>query len=227
MTESVPGVEIPRAAVPTDEEVVRRVLAGDLASYEILMRRHNRTVYRAIRSLLRDSDEVEDAMQQTYLSAYARLDRFRGASRFSTWLVAIALNEARGRLRRRTLRAVADREGAEPPPPPTPESQAATRELVAALERAIERLPAQYRTVVLLREVEGLATAEAAEALDVSEDVVKTRLHRARALLRDLLAADTERAAAHAFEFHAPRCDRVVRGVLERIAAQGRGFPSP
>jgi RNA polymerase sigma-70 factor (ECF subfamily) len=183
------------------------------------MRRHNRLVYRAIRSLLRDEDEVEDVMQQAYLSAYAKLDQFHGDARFSTWLVAVALNEARGRLRRRTLRALADVAAAEPAAaPPTPEAEVAMREFVGSVERAVERLPAGYRTVFVLREIEGLATAETAAALGVSEEVVKTRLHRARALLRELLAADAERATPLAFDFHARRCDRVVAAVLGRLA---------
>jgi RNA polymerase sigma-70 factor (ECF subfamily) len=177
-------------------------------------------VYRAIRSVLRDDDEVEDAMQQAYLSAFAQLDRFRGESRFATWLVSVALNEARARLRRRAIRAVRGDEVATPAEPPaTPESEAAMRELVTLVERAVEALPPAYRTVFVLREVEGLGTAEAAAALAVSEDVVKTRLHRARALLRGRLAEDLGRAAPRAFEFHAPRCDRVVAAVLARLAA--------
>jgi RNA polymerase sigma-70 factor (ECF subfamily) len=204
---------------PSDEDVVARVLAGDTALYEVLMRRHNRTVYRVIRSVLRNADDVEDVMQQAYVSAFAKLGQFRSDARFSTWLVAVALNEARGRLRKRTLRALSDAANAEPPPATstTPETEVAMREYVALVERAVERLPTAYRTVFVLRYVEGLGTAEAAAALDVSEDVVKTRLHRARALLRELLADDFDRAAPLAFEFLAPRCDRVVAGVLAKL----------
>lgn len=203
----------------TDEEVVARVRSGDRAMYEVLMRRHNRTVYRAVRSVLRDTDDVEDAMQQAYVSAFTKLGQFRSDARFSTWLVAIALNEARGRLRGRTLRSVADAASLEPPAaaPLTPETEVTMREYVALVERAVERLPDDYRTVFVLRHVEGLGTAETAAVLGVSEDVVKTRLHRARALLRNLLAGDVDRAAALAFEFEAPRCDRVVAGVLAKL----------
>lgn len=219
MREPVSRIAVPPDPSPTDEEVVERVLAGDLALYELLMRRHNRTVYRAVRSLIRDESEVEDVMQQAYVSAYARLDQFRGESRFSTWLVTVALNEARGRLRKLALRAVAGDAGHTSPDAtsPNPETEVAMRELVTLVERAIERLPAPYQTVFMLRMVEGLDTAETAAALGVSDDVVKTRLHRARSLLRELLADDTVRAASHAFEFHAPRCDRVVHAVLARI----------
>lgn len=217
MSEAVPSPERAVPATPTDEQIVARVRAGDVALYELLMRRHNRAVYRAIRSLLRDEDEVEDVMQQAYLSAYARLDQFRGDARFGTWLVAVALNEARQRLRKAKLRAVADEEGPAPRPAASPESEVAMREVVELIEREVERLPEGHRTVFLLREVEGLDTAETAAALGVSEDVVKTRLHRARALLRARLAADVDRAAPHAFPFDARRCDRVVAAVRARL----------
>jgi RNA polymerase sigma-70 factor (ECF subfamily) len=219
LDERTPAVERARDPTLTDEEVVARVRSGDGAMYEVLMRRHNRTVYRAVRSVLRDTDDVEDVMQQAYVSAYARLDQFRGAARFSTWLVAVALNEARSRLRRGTRRSLADSARLEPPAaaPSTPETEVAMREYVALVERAVEQLPDDYRTVFVLRHVEGLGTAETAAALAVSEDVVKTRLHRSRALLRGLLASDFDRAAALAFEFEAPRCDRVVAAVLARL----------
>jgi RNA polymerase sigma-70 factor, ECF subfamily len=206
-------------AALTDEMVVARVRAGETALYEILMRRHNRTVYRAVRALLRDEDEVEDVMQQAYLSAYAKLDRFSGEARFSTWLVSIALNEARDRLRRRSVRAVAAAAHEVEPqaPPPTPEDQVNEHELARLLERAVDELPTDYRAVFVLRTIEGMATADAAAALGVSEDVVKTRLHRARAQLRDALAETMDRAAPAAFEFLAPRCDRVVAGVLAHL----------
>lgn len=217
MSEAVPSPAPASGATPTDEQIVERVRAGDVALYELLMRRHNRAVYRAIRSLIRDEAEVEDVMQQAYLSAYARLDQFRGDARFGTWLVAVALNEARGRLRKAKLRAVADEEGPAPGPAASPESEVAMREVVELVEREVERLPESHRTVFLLREVEGLGTAETASVLGVSEDVVKTRLHRARVLLRARVAADVDRAAPHAFPFDARRCDRVVAGVRARL----------
>lgn len=222
MTEAVPTPEPASAATPappSDEQLVERVRAGDVALYELLMRRHNRAVYRAVRSMVRDEDEVEDVMQQAYVSAYLRLDQFRGDARFGTWLVAVALNEARGRLRKAKLRAVADEEGPTPQPPASPEGEVAMREEIRLVEREVERLPESHRTVFLLREVEGLDTAETAYALGVSEDVVKTRLHRARALLRRGLAADLGRAAPHAFAFDARRCDRIVAAVRARLEA--------
>lgn len=212
-------------SAPTDEEVVVRVLSGETALFEVLMRRHNQRVYRAIRAILSSESEVEDVMQQAYISAYANLARFEGHSRFSTWLLRIAVNEALGRLRHYHRWAVVDpssEEGAGmipiSSPSPTPEERAGTRELVALLESAIDQLPPIYRQALVLREVEGLDTASTAEALGVSEDVVKTRLHRARALLKETLTARIGSAASEAFSFHANRCDRVVAAVLAKIS---------
>jgi RNA polymerase sigma-70 factor (ECF subfamily) len=213
MTEARRGA----AADLPDEEIVARVRAGETPLYELLVRRHDRLVYRAVRAVLRDEDEVEDAMQQAWLAAFGRLASFGGASRFSTWLVTIALNTARDRLRRRTVRSAGS--GEAPPPPPTPEREVGLRELVAVVERAVDALPEGYRTVLVLRAVEGLGTADTAAALGVEEDVVKTRLHRARALLRERLAGDLDRAAGEAFALHAPRCDRVVAAVMARVLA--------
>jgi RNA polymerase sigma-70 factor (ECF subfamily) len=222
---NVPGpLKGSESALP-DEVVVARVRAGEPALYEILMRRHNRTVYRAVRALVRDEDEVEDVMQQTYLSAFAKLDQFSGGARFSTWIVSIALNEARDRLRRRGVRAVAAKalDVERPAPPATPEEQVSEHELATLLERAVDELSSDHRTVFVLRAIEGMGTTEAAAALGVSEDVVKTRLHRARAQLREVLADAIDRTAPAAFEFLAPRCDRVVGGVLARLVPPPRG----
>jgi RNA polymerase sigma-70 factor (ECF subfamily) len=207
-------------AFPADEEIVARVRAGDAALFEVLMRRHNTRLYRAIRGVLRDEAEVEDAMQQTYLRAFAALGEFEGLSSFSTWLVRIGLNEALGRVRRRSPVALVEAtEGMEASmqDEPTPEERAASRQALGFLERAIDGLPPIHRTVILLREVEGLSTEEAAAALGVNEAVVKVRLHRARRALRDSLTRELGRSARDAFPFEAPRCDRVVREVLGRI----------
>lgn len=213
-----------RAGGATDEEIVRRVVEGERALFEVLMRRHNPAVYRAVRSVLRDEGEVEDAMQQAYLRAYLHLADFEGASAFSTWLVRIALNEALARVRGRgrlvPVEALPEEPDgpAAPVSPANPEDRAAAREAMALLEKAIDRLPLRYRTVYVLREVQGMSTADAARALDLTEDLVKVRLHRARVALRDLLAAALREQAPEAFPFLAPRCDRVVAGVLAALA---------
>jgi RNA polymerase sigma-70 factor, ECF subfamily len=208
----------------SDEQLVERVVSGDVALFEVLMRRNNTRVYRAVRSLLREEADAEDAMQAAYVLAYSKLSSFRGGSRFSTWLTQIAINEALGRLRKdHSHRAVSLSVIEEPAMPTiaateTPEAQAGRRELASLLERAVDELPDLYRVVFVLREVEGMSTAEAAVALDVSEEVVKTRLSRARATLRETLENMVGSAAREAFGFHAVRCDRVVAAVMERIA---------
>ncbi len=203
-----------------DEEVVRRVLGGEPALFEVLMRRHNQRVFRAVRSVLRDERECEDAMQQAWLDAYAHLGQFQGTAAFSTWLTRIALNEALGRVRR-------SRPG--PTSVPTeegelmgtaardPERRASDRELGRMLEEAVDELPEGYRRVFVLREVDGMSTADAAAVLGVSEAVVKVRLHRARLALRDRLYARAGPAAPGIFTFLGARCDRMVAGVLGRI----------
>ncbi len=208
-------------SAPSDLEIVRRVRGGELALFELLIRRHNPRVYRAIRALLREEAEVEDAMQQTYLLAFARLDEFAGAAAFSTWLTRIAINEALGRLRRtgRVERLDAPEAEDEAPGPPdrSPEDRAAGHEAMAFLQRALDRLPPAHRVVFMLRDVQELSTAEAAEALGISDDLVKVRLHRARRALREELADATGQAYAEAFPFLAPRCDRIVAAVMPRL----------
>ena len=166
-------------------------------------------------------------MQQAYVSAYAHLRQFTGAARFSTWLTRIAINEALGRARRNGRSEVFDEEqdtvetiGLNTPSD-SPERQASTAELRGLLEWGIDQLPDGTREVFVLRDVEGLSTAETAESLDLSEDVVKTRLSRARARLRRLLLDRTGATVPEAFRFYRPRCDRVVDRVLTRIGYGG------
>lgn len=216
-----------------DEDVVRRVLAGDAASFELLMRRYNQRVYRTIRAVLRrDSADVEDAMQQTYLQAYQALAAFEGTSSFGTWLIRIALNAAFAVIRRRqrvdalALGAEVDEmtRGARDE---GPEDRAARSEAAELLERAVSRLREDHRVVFMLREVEQLSTADTAEALELTEENVKVRLHRARLALRDLLAEEVGQSAPQAFTFLAPRCDRVVHAVLSAIRARLGPAPPP
>jgi RNA polymerase sigma-70 factor (ECF subfamily) len=208
-----------------DEDIVAGVLDGHTALFEILMRRHNERVYRAIRAILRDDSEAEDVMQQAYVNAYAHLRQFNRRAQFSTWLTRIAINEALARVRRQRNYQCVDDDSMDMESSmsdaalPDPERQAAAGELRAALESAIDRLADGAREVFMLRDVEGMSTAEVAAALDVSDDVVKTRLSRARAAIRRDLMAQTGSSAPDVFRFYRPRCDRVVAGVLSRIAA--------
>jgi RNA polymerase sigma-70 factor (ECF subfamily) len=211
----------------SDEEIVAGVLDGHTALFEILMRRHNERLYRAARAILRNDSEAEDVMQQAYVNAYAHLRQFHGRAQFSTWLTRIAVNEALARARRNrhyecmdedTLNVESFMNRVEPS---NPERQAAAGELRMVLERAIDRLADGAREVFMLREVEGMSTAEVAAALDVSEDVVKTRLSRARAAIRRDLMTRTGSSAPDVFRFYKPRCDRVVAQVLARIGGPG------
>ncbi len=226
MQSSTPAA--PAAATDDDDTLIGRVLAGDTAAFEPLMRRYNERVYRAARSIVRDEAEAEDVMQQAYVNAFVHLRQFHGTARFSTWLTRIAINEALARVRRPIHAAYDDDLPNVVPfmtrhPSENPEREAFTGELRLLLEWAIDTLPDGMREVFVLREVEGLSTAETAHCLDVSEDVVKTRLSRGRAALRLRLLERTGAAAADAFQFHRPRCDRIVAHVLGRIAPDAPG----
>ncbi len=214
----------PELALP-DEDVIARVRGGDAALFEILMRRHNQRLYRAVRGILRNEAEVEDVMQQTYLAAYAHLDQFAERARFSTWLCRIGIHEALARRRRaHATEPLPPDEGpiamTATTPDADPEDRAARRQLARLLEDAVDALPEIYRVVFMLRDVEELSTAEAAACLDVTEETVKVRLHRARNLLRESLYARAGASAAEAFTFGDRRCDRLVDTVLGKIGVQ-------
>ena len=208
----------------SDEQVVADVLDGDAALFEILMRRHNERVYRAARSIVRDESEAEDVMQQAYVNAYANLRQFNRQAQFSTWLTRIVINESLARVRRKQRYEPFEEERSnveslmKQDSPRDPEREAASGELRALLESAIDRLPDGAREVFMLREVEGMSTTEVGTALGISDDAVKTRLSRARAALRHDLMERTCSSAPEAFRFYRPRCDSVVARVLERIA---------
>lgn len=212
----------------SDEAIVQRILAGESALFERIMRRHNQRLFRAARAILNDDAEAEDVMQEAYMRAFAHLGQFRGDAQLGTWLTKIAVHEALGRVRkRRRLAPLPPDDGVEAlpmvdrPTPTNPEREADKAELRRLLERAIDDLPEAYRTVFVLREVEGLSTAMTADCLGVSEEVVKTRLFRARLRLRDELYARAGAVASEAFAFAGDRCDRVVAAVLSRLVPSG------
>lgn len=212
----------------SDEEVVDRVRRGDRQLFELLMRRHNRKMYRVIRSVLNQEDEIEDVIQQAYLQAFAHLHQFEGRSSFSTWLIRIALHESFAR-RRQHLRAAAavndqreehtDVVDSLEADAPSPEQHAYAQQLKRVLESAVDQLPDNYRVVFVMRDVEGLTTSETGAALGIGDEAVKTRLHRARAMLRRDVANQLGSVAPGAFDFQAPRCDRVVAYVMGQINA--------
>jgi RNA polymerase sigma-70 factor (ECF subfamily) len=200
---------------------VARAGAGDDAAFAALMRRHNQRLFRLARAVVRDDREAEDVVQEAYVRAFTHLDQFEGRARFATWLSRIALHEALARVRRgRRFAALPEEETLSDLPVTArsgPEDRAANRELAVALAAAVDALPESHRAVFVLREVEGLSTAETAEVLGLSQPNVKVRLHRARAALR----ADLERRLGgevpRLWAFDGERCDRVVAEVVERL----------
>jgi len=228
---------LPAAGVAHDGDLAlaRRIVARDERAFEALMRTHNRMLYRLARSVLKDDAEAEDAVQEAYLAAYRNIETFRGGAKLSTWLARIVLNEAYGRLRKR--KAVApvvplagapgDRHGDSRPEEgimmdetgERPEAAAMRGEVRRMLERRIDALPEQFRTVFMLREVEELSVEETAECLELPPATVRTRAFRARALLREALARDIDAATVHAFGFAGERCDRIVVRVLQALGS--------
>jgi len=212
-----------KAGAWTDEEIVERVKGGETALYEILMRRYNQRLYRVAVSIVRDGAEAEDVMQDAYVRAYGHLEQFAGRAPFSAWLTRIAVNEALARVRLRSHDApLEETEEGELAMrtidiAPDPEQTAASAETAELLEAAVLELPEQYRTVVMLRDVEEMSTKQTADALELSEDNVKVRLHRGHAIMRSWLLARVGASGKKAFPFMGERCDRVVRCVMERL----------
>ena len=212
----------------SDEEVVARVLDGETAMFEIVMRRYNQRLYRVARVILRDDGEAEDVMQDAYVRAYEHLAQFAGRAKFSTWLTRIAVHEALARQHRanryQALEPTSEHEG-DPMDrlaslAPNPEQQALRSEIRGLLEDAIEQLPDVYRTIFVLRDIEDMSTTDAAAILEITEENAKVRLHRARALLRKGLYERAGMERKEVFNFHAVRCDRVVKNVFDRIQKQ-------
>ena len=211
----------------SDEEAVRRVVAGERELFELLLRRYNQRIYRAVRAILRDPNDAEDVMQQAYVNAYRHLHQFEGRASFPTWMTRIAIREATARNRKALshLQLVPELHGDNimsdvREPSPDPEERAVAADLMQHVEAEVTALPEAYRSVLLLREVEGLSTEETAACLEVSAEVVKTRLHRARTMLRDALYRRAGVGLHSIFSFGAQRCDRVVAKVMEQIRVQ-------
>ncbi|MFB9268249.1 RNA polymerase sigma factor [Bradyrhizobium erythrophlei] len=215
----------------SDAELVRRALARDEAAARAIMQANNRRLFRLARGILRNDAEAEDVVQDTYVRAFSHLDQFRGDSSLSTWLSRIAINEALGRLRRK-------RAGVEwsALPPGTleaqiiqfplssaddPERSMAQREIQHVVEHAIDELPEAFRLVFITRVIEGMTTEETADILGLKPETVKTRLHRARAMLRDIVEKKIGPVVLEAFPFAGKRCERLTEAVLKRL-----GYPA-
>jgi len=213
------------AAVPTtlsDEEVVARVLAGDTSLFEILMRRYNQRLFRVSRGILADDAEAEDVVQEAWLRAFRELANFRGEARLSTWLTRIACHEALARVhKRRRLVPITGGDGGEPPEPPAespgPERDLENRELQTLLREAVEVLPDPLRAVFCLREIELLSTEETADALGLSAENVRVRLHRAKRSLRQTVDDRIGREVRRLYLFDGARCDRLVENVFAAL----------
>ena len=208
----------------SDEALVGHVRAGKIEEFAVIMRRHNQRLFRIARAITRDSSEAEDVVQHAYLSAYAHLHQFAGHSPFSTWLTRIVINEALARYRAR--HRVRDLESGALAPDwcagasmRSPEDHVSGAELVGLLESAIDALPESYRSIIVLRELEGCSTQEAAECLSISEEAARVRLHRARTLLRESLWQSVGAAADEVFSFGGERCNRIVERVLACLRA--------
>jgi RNA polymerase sigma-70 factor (ECF subfamily) len=227
---AMPQVPAPQTipAAAGDAELVRRALMRDEAAVRAIIKAHNRRLYRLARGILRNDGEAEDVVQETYVRAFTHLADFRGDSSLSTWLSRIAMNEALGRLRRH-------RPGVELSSLPQgvleaqiiqfpllsatddPEKSMAQREIQHVVEAAIDELPEPFRMVFITRVVEGMNVEETAEILDLKPETVKTRLHRARAMLRDNVEKKIGPVVMDAFPFAGRRCDRLTAAVLKRL----------
>jgi len=214
----------------SDPDLVARIITGDEAAFTLLMRRHNQTLYRTARSILKDDAEAEDAVQESYMLAYRAMPGFRGEAKLSSWLVRIVVNESIARARKRMRRAEvihldgetqADIEAAEghmnQATPEEPERAALQAEARRLLEAKIDKLPDAFRTVFVLRALEEMTVEETAASLGINEATVRTRYFRARSLLREALAREIDFAFDKAFSFAGERCDRIVAGVLQRL----------
>jgi RNA polymerase sigma-70 factor (ECF subfamily) len=217
-------------AAPGDLELLERMGRGDAAAFESLMRQQNGRLFRVARGILRNDAEAEDALQDAYIDAFRHLSSFRRESSLATWLTRIVINHALMRLRKsrrdRTVvsiggEAEGEREGgegdvrddqAEPPPVAT-----FRQEIRHLLERRLDELPVSFRTVFIMRDVNEMNVEETAEALGIPSATVRTRLFRARALLREALAKDIDSVTLDVFGFAGARCDRIVARVMSEI----------
>jgi RNA polymerase sigma-70 factor (ECF subfamily) len=207
------------SALP-DEEIVARILAGDQPLYELVMRRHNRVLFRLVRSIVREDDEARDVVQAAYVRAYYHLAQFKGPGGFRAWLARIAINEAFARIRQPKAPVDGDDEVLLSLPAldtAEPENIAIGGELLRLIQAAIDGLPVEFRSVFMLRGVEELSIAETAFMLDIKPATVKTRFHRARRLLQAALHRQIDDVARDVFGFAGAHCDAIVAAVLLRI----------
>ena len=219
----MPGVA---EALSGDLMLVQRALARDAGAFRTIIKTYNQRLYRIARGILRNDAEAEDVVQEAYVRAFANLATFRGDSSLATWLSRIVINEALGRLRKRR-RTVAMPENPEAQiirfplnPSDDPERTMAQRQILALVERATDCLPDIYRMVFVARVIEGLSMEETADLLGVRPETVKTRLHRARSLLRKALDDEIGPVLLDAFPFAGRRCERLTKAVMGQLGLE-------
>ena len=215
-----------------DNALVALVRSGQRDAFRPIMQRCNQRLFRMARSVVGDDFEAEDVVQESYMRAYRKLDTFRGDSTLLTWLTSIVLNEARGRLRKRHTMVGLEQIDAAPDDThrvlqfpskfgnEDPAAAAARAQIRHLLERAIDELPPAFRTVYVMREIEECTVEETAEQLAILPATVKTRLHRARRLLRESLQGALAATATDVFPFMGQRCARVTEAVMARLEAE-------
>lgn len=218
-----------------DHALVALVRSGRREAFRHIMQRCNQRLFRVARAVLGEDSEAEDVLQESYMRAYHKLDSFRGDSTLLTWLTSIVLNEARGRLRRRRNMVGLEQVDAAPDDShqiiqfpskfgsEDPAVSAARTQIRRLLEHAIDELPEAFRTVYMMREVEECSVEETASLLDIKPETVKTRLHRARRLLRTSLQGTLAATMGEAFPFMGQRCARVTDAVMARLDAEQIG----
>jgi RNA polymerase sigma factor (sigma-70 family) len=223
---------LPRSSDPSvdDAELARRIAYHDEAAFVVMMRRHNGALYRVARAILKNNADAEDVLQEAYLSAYRHMADFRADAKLSTWLTRIVVNQALAR-RRSEHRSrlvvpfshlhaddrVAQEQVDLDDSANSPEHSTTRAEMRSLLERKIDDLPVAFRTVFMLREVDELSGAETADCLSITEATVRSRLFRARRLLRESLSRELDMAKADVFQIGGEHCDRIVAGVLARL----------
>jgi RNA polymerase sigma-70 factor (ECF subfamily) len=223
-------VAVPK--IRDESQLAARIARGDQAAFETLMRVHNGRLFRIARAILKDDADAEDALQDAYLDVYQRIGDFRGTAQLATWLTRIVINRALMRLRKHKRERVVvpfshgasaepDRADTELPDPRAESPPDATMrgEVRQILERKIDRLPVAFRTVFVMRDVEDMSVEEVSACLSIPPATVRTRLFRARALLREALAREMDAATVEVFGFAGERCDRIVAAVLSRVHA--------
>lgn len=211
-----------------ERELVDLACSGDSNAFRLIMQRSNQRLFRVARSVVRDDSEAEDVVQEAYTRAFAKLESFRGDASLLTWLTSITLNAARGRLRQRHTMVqidqieMAQKQGAEvlmfPSPKSDPEQDAARAQIRQLLEHAVDELPEPFRLVFIMRDVEECSIEETAENLELRPETVKTRLFRARRLLRLALDEKLSTALKETFPFLGNRCLRITEAVLVELA---------